>query len=115
MYLAIGIVTLIALMELGGISCLKEWSRRKDAGFMVGGVLLYIGVALLFAYGLTLGNLATLNAMWQALAIIVVTVIAVAVYKEKLSLWETCGVTMVGIGVVLLGCGTVLKKEKDIQ
>ena len=115
MYLAIGIVTLVALMELGGISCLKEWSRRKNAGFMVGGVLLYIGVALLFGYSLTLGNLATMNAMWQALAIIVVTVIAVAVYKEKLSLWETFGVTLVSLGVVLLGCGTVLRHTLNIH
>jgi len=111
--LVLVVVLLVALLELGAISCLKNWSINKNGYFLGGGVILYVIVSLVFAYSLTLHNLPSVNAIWQALSVIIVTLVSIGFFKETPNgWWEWSGIAVVCVGFLLLACGVILKPEK---
>ena len=103
--LVIGLVTLVATLEFGAISCLKLWAPSKKWWYMAGAIALYIMVAVGLGYSLTLERLAIVNATWQVLAIIIVTLIAVIYFKEPLAPMEWGGIGVIVAGFVLLMIG----------
>ena len=100
--LLIGIVVLICILELGGISCLKQWATSKNRWYFTGGILLYIMVACLLAYSLTLGQLSIVNAMWQVIALLLVTAVSIFFFKEHLTTIEWVGLGVISVGFVIM-------------
>ncbi len=107
----IGVLFVASLVEVGAASMLKVWSKNKQRGFLIGGMALYLVIAGLFAYTLTIGDLSTTNGIWQALAFIVVTLMAVWFFGERPNVWEWAGLAVVCVGLVLLVVGGVVKEK----
>ena len=90
---------MLLALEATAESSLKAWasSRKGDKWWgIVVGIGLYALVGLVFGLALKFGNsnLVTLNALWQASNLCVVTLIGVVFFHERLSVAQWVGVVL---------------------
>ena len=103
------LILIVALLELVATSALKVWANSpKKWWAYASGVLLYGILAILYGQSLKEGNLSTVNALWQVMAIVLVTIISVLVFHESPNAWEWAGVAMACVSMGLLVAGTLV-------
>ena len=86
--------------------------RGAKLYYIIIGILCYIAVAIFFA--LLMKNvkgdkLAILNAIWQVVGLIAITLIGILLFKEKLHYLQWVGIGLTVIALVLLCVGEVVK------
>ena len=103
--LAIIILILLILVEVGAGICLKNASKSLKINYfwLIAGILLYSLVALLFFYIIKIqGELAVVNIIWQGANIVLITFVSVLFFKEKLNIVQYVGMTLTLIGILLV-------------
>ena len=96
-------VIILVSIELLTVTSIKKWSITKNNIYLVLGLLGYLVVGALFAYILYVQSEMTIvNSLWQVLNIIVVSVLGLVIYKEKLTTLQYVGVFCAIIASVLL-------------
>ena len=71
-------------------------------------------VAIFFAYLMRALNgrkLSIINAVWQIIGLIIVTLLGIMLFKDKLNVYQWVGITLAIISLLLLIVGEKLKKE----
>lgn len=102
------LITLLVILELLSVSSLKYWSVRKNNTFLILGILGYLAVGCFFAYILhTHSNMTIINALWQVLNIILVSIVGILIYKEKLSVIQYIGMIFAIIATVIFSISEV--------
>ncbi len=71
-------------------------------------------VAIFFAFLMRALNgrkLSIINAVWQILGLIIITVLGIIIFKDKLNVYQWVGLTLTIISLLLILVGEKLKKE----
>ena len=93
----------LLLLEVAAETAIKEWTVSRRAFFLAGGVAAYVLVAFALAYSLLrVPQLSIVNAVWQTSNLVILSVLGVLVYKEKLSERQKLGIALAVIASVLL-------------
>lgn len=96
-------ISSLVIIELLSVSSLKYWSETNKYIFLYLGLLGYLLVGTLFAYILNIhSDMSIINSLWQVLNIILVSIIGIMIYKEKLSVVQYIGLSLAIISVILL-------------
>ena len=96
-------ISSLVIIELLSVSSLKYWSETNKSIFLYLGLLGYLLVGTLFAYILNIhSDMSVINSLWQVLNIILVSIIGIMIYKEKLSVIQYIGISLAIISVILL-------------
>lgn len=102
------LITILVILELLSVSSLKYWSVIKDNTFLILGIIGYLSVGCLFAYILyTHSNMTIINALWQVLNIILVSIVGILIYKESLSNIQYIGILFAIIATIIFAISEV--------
>ena len=78
------IIVIVALLEIVAELFLKKWSKGEVEInlFLLLGILVYMIVAVLYAFSLRYGMLSIVSALWQGLTLIFTFLLAVLYFNE---------------------------------
>ena len=99
------IILLIAIIAVESLAqtFLKNSIKHKEDIYLYIGIIIYALVGLIYGYLLKQGrSLALANAIWQAAILMIVSIISIVVFKEKLTSKQIIGIGLVLIGGILL-------------
>ena len=105
---------IVVIFEILAIWLLTEWSSKNKLYLIILGVLSYIIVAISFAFlmkSLSGSKLAIVNAIWQVVGLITVTLLGLIVFKDKLNVYQWVGFSLAMISLILLSVGEILKSK----
>lgn len=104
---------IVVVAEIVAIWLLTEWSKKNKIYYIILGILSYIAVAIFFALlmkDIKGDKLAIINAIWQVIGLIAVTLLGIVLFKEKLHLFQWIGIGLTIIALVFLTVGEVIQK-----
>lgn len=95
---------LLVTIELLSVSSIKYWADHKNKPlFLYLGLGGYLLVGIIFAYVLYVhADMTIVNAMWQVLNIILVSIVGIIVFKEKLNTVHYIGLLFAVVATILL-------------
>jgi multidrug transporter EmrE-like cation transporter len=108
-WIVIGFVCVCVLLETVAEIVLNKWAKPKFGGgnsLMVIGIACYVGIAVAYAHGLSHGSVTVANAWWQCLSLIVITVVGITMFRNRPTIGQWCGISIVAFGTVLLLAGS---------
>lgn len=95
------LIILVVIIEVSAEYSLTKWGKdKKSIFFLILGCILYIGVALTFAFAMRNSkdhNLTILNGLWQVLNLVIVSFIGIVFLKDKTSTFQKIGI---GLGIL---------------
>tara|TARA_Y100001972_G_C7621877_1_gene311906 strand:+ start:316 stop:660 length:345 start_codon:yes stop_codon:yes gene_type:complete len=95
---------IIVISEIVAIWLLTEWSKNEKIYLIILGILSYVIVGIFFALLMrdsSDNRLAMINAFWQVIGLIAITVLGIYLYNEKLNTLEWIGLALTLIAVIL--------------
>ena len=93
---------MLVLMEAWAVNLIIKWRNENQTYNLIGAMVIYALVALLLAYILTNApSVAVTNSLWQSLNIIIITTIAIVLYKERPSRNQTVGIILAILAVLI--------------
>jgi len=105
-------IIVLVLMEAWAVNLIIKWRNDNIAYNLISAMVLYALVALLLAYILTNApSVAVTNSLWQSLNIIIITVIAIIIYKERPNKYQTIGIVLAMLSVFITSYGDVVVKD----
>lgn len=95
-------IIILVLMEAFAVNLIVKWRNDKQTCNLIGAMIIYALVALLLAYILTnVPSVAVTNSLWQSLNIIIITTIAIIMYKERPTKYQTIGLMLAILAVLI--------------
>ena len=95
-------IIILVLMEAWAVNLIIKWRNENQTYNLIGAMIIYALVALLLAYILTnTPSIAVTNSLWQSLNIIIITTIAIVLYKERPSSYQTVGIVLAILSVLI--------------
>lgn len=101
-------ILLIAILETIGMSIIEDSANKKNNYFIIG-LVFYMIVGIVLYNILKVGNLAITNALWNATTVILVTLVGVFYFKEKLSNYQYIGLLFAIFAIIFMEMDTLLK------
>lgn len=102
-------ITILVLMEAFAVNLIVRWRNDKQTYNLLGAMFIYAMVALLLAYILTNApSVAVTNSIWQSLNIIIVTSIAIIMYKERPTKYQIIGLILAIFAVLVVSYEDIL-------
>ena len=104
---------IVVIAEIVAIWLLTEWSKKDKIYYIILGILSYIIVAIFFALlmkDIKDNKLAIVNAIWQVIGLIAITLIGLVLFKEHLHLFQWIGFGLAIISLIFLTVGEVIQK-----
>jgi small multidrug resistance pump len=95
------LLIMLVIIEAVAMSSIEYGANNKYNIFMVG-ILLYPLVGYILYLLLIDGDLAITNAKWNILSIILVTIIGIFIFKEKVSIYGKCGLVLAILSIFLM-------------
>ena len=97
-------LVILVIVELLSVSSIKYWADHKNKPlFLYLGLGGYLLVGLIFAYILYVhADMTIVNAMWQVLNIILVSIVGIIIFKEKLTKIQYIGLFFAVLATILL-------------
>ena len=111
-YWVIGLVVGCVVLELVAEYALNTWAKStpqnapQNRWWLGGGIALYIAIAIVYGWSLMYGQVTIANAMWQCLALVFITIIGVAVFKDRPTLGQWVGLGIATVGFIVLVSGS---------
>ena len=102
------LILLIAILETIGMSIIEDSANKKNRYFVVG-LVFYMIVAIILYHILKVGNLSITNALWNATTVILVTLVGVFYFKEKLTKYQYIGLLFAIFAIIFMEMDTLLK------
>lgn len=96
-------ILITAIMDVISSVLIKEWTLNDRALGLVFGIIALVFSGLTFAFAMKYFGLAIANVLWNSLSTILLAVIAIIFFHEKLSAIQMAGVLIVVLGVFLVG------------
>lgn len=96
------ILTMTAL-ETIALICLQKYHNGKKIMFYVVAVIMYVIITLLIVYSLNHNQISIINSIWNALTIILVTVVSFIIFKEPLTKYQVIGIVLIAAGIIVSG------------
>ena len=94
MILAASVIGL-TLVEASAVYAITKWSKSSNNALLAVGIILYALVGASFAASLHyISNVNTVNALWQAFSLAIVSLLAALLFKEKISPVQWVGVVL---------------------
>ena len=104
------LIILIAIIEYVGDSSLKSYARSGGSEMLLLGIGAYMATVLVLVFILKTVNVMYMNLNWDAISVIVETVLAYVLLKETLSNnYQWAGFALIVVGLLLLNVGKVPK------
>jgi drug/metabolite transporter (DMT)-like permease len=114
-WIVLKLVSVCVVLELLAEIALNVRAKADTPPWMPGwtllalGILLYVAVAVVYGESLRYGEVTISNAMWQCLALLIVTIVGVFLFKDRPSVGQ-----WVGLGIVTAGFVIVLSGSKEL-
>lgn len=107
----IGFVCVCVLLETLAEIVLNKWAKPGStnggkAWMMAVGITFYIGIAVVYGFGLKYGSVTIANAWWQCLSLVTITLVGVYMFHNKPTIGQWCGVCVLFAGTLLLLAGS---------
>lgn len=96
------LMILTGLSDAAAAVVLRIWANNHRLIFLIIGIIGYGLAGLLFALSMQYRGLAIANILWVGLATVLLTILAVVIFKEGLNLWQIVAMSIIFIGVLLL-------------
>ena len=96
-YILITIVLVIAILEICGQTCIREFRKNGSFQYIVFGALLYMVVVVLLFHSYKYHGMGMVNLLWSCLSIILAIAVGYFIFEEKVN-------KNTGIAVVLAIC-----------
>jgi len=101
-------IIIASLLEYLGDSNFKIYARSSDNKYLIYGIIAYIVMVYVLIKILLQSNVMYMNLNWDAVSIILETVLAYILLGEKLdNVYQLAGFITIMIGIVLLNVGKV--------
>ncbi len=112
-WIVIGFVCVCVLLETLAEIFLNKWAKPTfrantdgKAWMMVLGIVLYVGIAVAYAFALKHGSVTVANAWWQCLSLIVITIVGIYMFRNRPTIGQWCGICLVFFGTIMLLAGS---------
>ena len=110
-WVVIGFVIVCVVLETFAEISLNKWAQKTTDGrnktwMMAVGIVLYIGIAVTYAFALKNGTVTVANAWWQCLGLIVITLVGIYLFHDKPTIGQWIGIIVVAVGTILLLSGS---------
>ena len=102
------LIITIAIIETFAMSTI-EYSANNKNNYYIFGIFLYCIVAYILYKILVSSKLAITNALWNATTVILVTLVGIYYFKEKLSNYQYIGLLFAILAIVFMEMDTLLK------
>lgn len=104
----IGIIIIASLLEYFGDSNFKFFSRTGKYDYLMIGTIMYIVMVVILIKILKSSNVMFMNMNWDAMSIIIETVLAYILLNETLdNRYQLLGFVVIIIGILLLNIGNI--------
>lgn len=70
------------------------------------GILLYVAIAITYGESLRYGEVTVANAMWQCLALFIITIVGVFMFGDRPSVGQWVGLSIAAAGFVIMLSGS---------
>ena len=96
-------ITFASLVEYLGDSSFKLYNKYDSLPWLLSGIFSYIALVVILIYVLKYSNVMHMNINWDAISVILETLLAYILLKETLSSnWQIAGFTFIVIGLLLM-------------
>ena len=96
-------LVILVLLEASAIDMITRWKENRHSYFLIYAVLLYNMVTLFFAFILKDAPSVTVtNSLWQSLNIIIITMLGLLIYKDKLTTVQIIGLIFAVLAVLIV-------------
>lgn len=100
------LIIIIALIEYIGDASLKSYARSGGTQMLLVGVGAYMATVVVLIYILKSVNVMYMNLNWDAVSVVIETILAYVLLKETLSNnYQWAGFILIIIGLLLLNVG----------
>ncbi len=97
------LIILICISEAIAMSCVKKYHNGDGAGYIYLAMLMYAGVCLLLNQSLKFSNtIGMTNVLWSGLSVMLVTLVGVLVFHEKLHFHDIIAAVLITAGMLIL-------------
>ena len=104
----------IIVFEILALYLLTEWSNNEKLYYIILGLLSYIAVGVCFAYLMKIvtdKKLAVVNGLWQVINLVLITMLGVLLYKDKLLWFQWLAIVLAIISMLLLSYGEHIQSK----
>lgn len=100
------IILLISLSECLGQSCLKQlFNQPTQRHLFLIAVIFYAIVCYLLVISYQYKGMGIINVLWSGMSILLMVSVGLIFYQETLTRYEVLGVSLIIIGMILIGMG----------
>lgn len=95
-------VSLLVILDAIGLAAAKQWEMNHNKLFLIGGMVSFALIPLVFGPMTRLSAFGVANATWAAVTTLVFPIIGYLLFKEVISLWQTIGICTIVLGLILM-------------
>lgn len=97
------LIGILIFLEIFAELSLKKWAENNGYAYLIGGIVLYSLIAVGFGFALKNSDKLTIaNSVWQLSALIVISLVGIFIYKDKLTVIQIIGLCMGVIAIILM-------------
>ena len=106
------LILFIAVLETIAMGIIED-SANKNNNYYILGILIYTLVAYTLYQILKTSNIAITNALWNATTVILVTLMAIFYFEEKLTFYQYIGLGFAVLAIIFLEMPNLKKMFKS--
>lgn len=95
-------VFLLVVLDAVGLSCAKQWEINHNNLYLIGGMVTFAAIPLVFGPMTRFSEFGVANATWAAVTALIFPIIGYLLFKEIISLWQTIGIFTIVFGLILM-------------
>ena len=107
-----GIIVAMSISELFGQIFIKTYYETQKVYWFFLAWFFYLLVIYMLYRAYYFTGFAIANGLWSALALVLTTVVGIFYYKENLNYYELVGISLIVIGIIILGIYSDDKTEE---
>ena len=102
------LLIILIIVEVSSITMIKYAAMNNDKILLIPGIIGFGVLGYILFNIFNLGSMAVTNAIWDILSIIIITIIAITLFEEKIDIYH-------GIGLFFAILALLLVNKSDIQ
>ena len=100
-------ILIIAVLETIAMSVIEDSANKRNKYFIIG-IIIYCIIAYILYEILKDGNIAITNALWNATTIVLVTLMGIFYFDEKLTIYQYIGLAFAVLAVIFIEMNNIL-------
>lgn len=98
----IGLLLAMVGAEVLALTLLRQYHQTRRILYFIGAVLMYVAICFMIVAMLNYENIAIVNALWNALSIILVLLIGWLLFGEHVSKLEWIGILLIIVAIAFI-------------